>query len=102
MVSDQQVRKLMKLVKTEKSLDVAAAKAGMSAKTARRYRDANASPSELKKPHTWRTRPDVFEEVWEEVADLLAVNSGLEAKTLFEDLQRRYPGRFSAHPAAAN
>jgi hypothetical protein len=33
MVSDQQVRKLMKLVKTEKSLDVAAAKAGMSTLT---------------------------------------------------------------------
>lgn len=94
MVSDQQVRKLMKLVKTEKSLDVAAAKAGMSPKTARRYREANASPSELKKPHTWRTRADVFEGVWEEVAELLVVNPGLEAKTLFADLQRRYPGRF--------
>jgi hypothetical protein len=85
----------MKLVKTEKSLDVAAAKAGMSPKTARRYRDAKASPSELKKPHTWRTRVDVFEGVWEEVLELLEVNSGLEAKTLFEELQRRYPGRFS-------
>ena len=95
MVSDQQVRKLMKLVKTEKSLDVAAAKAGMSTKTARRYRDANAVPSELKKPHTWRTRADVFEGVWEELAELLETNPGLEAKTLFEDLQRRYPGRFS-------
>ena len=95
MVSDQQVRKLMKLVKTENNLDVAAAKAGMSTKTARRYRNANASPSELKKAHTWRTRADVFEEVWEEVAELLEVNPGLEAKTLFEELQRRHPGRFS-------
>ena len=95
MVSDQQVRKLMKLVKTEDSLDVASAKAGMSPKTARRYRDANASPSELKKPHTWRTRADVFDGVWEEVLELLEVNPGLEAKTLFEELQRRYPGRFS-------
>lgn len=94
MVSDSQVRKLMKLVKTEKSLDVAAAKSGMSAKTARRYRAANASPSDLKKPHTWRTRPDVFAGVWEEVSALLEVNPGLEAKTLFGELQRRYPGRF--------
>ena len=94
MVSDQQVRKLMKLVKTEKSLDVAAAKAGMSAKTARRYRAANASPSDLKKPHTWRTHTDVFAGVWEEVSALLEVNPGLEAKTLFAELQRRYPGRF--------
>jgi hypothetical protein len=25
----------------------------------------------------------------------LEINPGLEAKTLFEDLQRRYPGRFA-------
>jgi hypothetical protein len=33
--------------------------------------------------------------VWEEVRNLLEVNSGLEAKTIFEYLQRRYAGRFA-------
>lgn len=33
--------------------------------------------------------------MWEEVKKNLEVNEGLEAKTLFEDLQRRYPGRFA-------
>ena len=38
MVKDEQVRILMKLINQEKSLERAAAKAGMSEKTARRYR----------------------------------------------------------------
>jgi hypothetical protein len=95
MVTDEQVRRLMKLVKTEKTLAAAAAKAGMDEKTARKYRRLGRLPSEVKKPHTWRTRPDPFAEVWDEVRAQLEVNPALEAKTLFEDLQRRYPGRFA-------
>lgn len=34
------------------------------------------------------------DEVWEMVKSFLRNNSGLEAKTLFEHLQRQYPGRF--------
>lgn len=94
MVTDQQVRKLMKLIKTEKQLSSAAAKAGMSVKTARKYLRSEKLPSESAAPHTWRTRDDPFTEVWEEVRAFLKDNPGLEAKTLFEDLQRRYPGRF--------
>jgi hypothetical protein len=52
-------------------------------------------PSEIKKEHTWRTREDPFEEVWEDLRRKLKTNPGLEAKTMLEDLQRRYPGRFS-------
>lgn len=94
MVTDQQVRKLMKLLKTEKTLSLAAAKAGMCEKTARKYRRSGKLPSEMKEPHDWRTREDPFSEVWEEVRDQLKDNPGLEARTLFEDLQRQYPGRF--------
>ncbi len=95
MVTDQQVRRLMKLVQTERTLSLTAAKAGMDEKTARRYRRLGKVPSEVKVQHTWRTRKDPFAEVWEEVHAKLAVNPGLQAKTLFEDLQRRYPGRFA-------
>jgi len=42
-----------------------------------------------------RTREDCFQEVWGEVHSLLEVNPGLEAKTIFEYLQRRYAGRFA-------
>ena len=44
--------------------------------------------------HFWRTRKDPFDNVWPGVEEKLKINPGLEAKTLFEDLQRRYPGRF--------
>ena len=95
MVTDQQVRRLMALIPREPTLCLAAAKAGMDEKTARKYRRSGQLPSEVQAPHTWRTRPDPFAEVWGEVVLLLEVNPGLQAKTVFEHLQRQYPGRFS-------
>jgi hypothetical protein len=94
MVSDKQVKRLMKLIQSNKPLAVAAAKADMDEKTARKYVRLEQLPSEVKTPHRWRTRADPFAEVWQEVREHLEANPGLEAKTLFADLQRRYPGRF--------
>lgn len=94
MVTDIQVRRLMKLIQTEATLAVAAAKAGMDEKTARKYRGTGRLPSEHRVEHTWRTRPDPFADVWHEIEEKLDDNAGFEAKTLFDDLQRRYPGRF--------
>ena len=95
MVTDRQVRRLCKLMHTEKTKAAAADKAGMDEKTARKYMGLDRLPSEIKKEQTWRTREDPFEEVWEDLRKLLEINPGLEAKTLFDELQRRYPGRFS-------
>ena len=95
MVTNRQVRILMKAIKTERTLELAAAKAGMDEKTARRCRRSGRGLSEMKQPHGWRTRPDPFEEVWGEVREMLEDHAGFEAKTLFEDIQRRYPGQFS-------
>ena len=95
MVTDKQVRLLMKFYQTERVLCRSSAKAGMDEKTARKYLRSGRLPSELKQPHTWRTREDPFDEVWEDIRAKLEINPGLEAKTLFEDLQRRFPGRFS-------
>ena len=67
----------------------------MDEKTARKYRDSGQIPSQTRMPHTWRTRPAPCAQVWDEVAAALAVHPGLQAKTLFADLQRRYPGCFS-------
>ncbi len=94
MVTSQQVRKLMHLTQTELTLSSAAAKAGMDEKTARKYRRSGKLPSESKAEHSWRTRTDTFVDVWEEVRALLSANAGLEAKTIFQDLQRRNPGKF--------
>ena len=82
------------LVNTEENQAIAAAKAGMDAKTARKYRRLGHVPSELPALARWRTRPDPFVEVWGEVFELLRGNAGLEAKTVFEYLQRQNPGRF--------
>jgi hypothetical protein len=95
MVTDKQVRRLFKLLAQGKNLRVAAARTDMDEKTARRYRRLGKLPSEVKVEHTWRTRPDPFADVWEEVRSKLEINPGLEAKTLFQYLQRKYPGKFS-------
>jgi hypothetical protein len=95
MVTDQQIRRLYKLLNTEKTQEIAAAKAGMDVKTARKYARVKRLPSELKKARHWRTRPDWFEPVWPEIQEQLRTNPGLEAKTIFAALQRQQPERFA-------
>lgn len=94
MVKDQQVRRVMKLNQIEKSLEVAAAKAGMSENTARKYVRMGKLPSQYQRERDWRTRKDPFKDVWHKVQEKLEHIHGLEAKTLFEWLQREYPGRY--------
>lgn len=94
MVTDEQVRLLMKYHQRTNSISQSAAKSGMDEKTARKYIQSGKLPSQIKAEHNWRTRQDPFIEVWEEVEGQLKLNPGLEAKTLFEELQRKYPGRF--------
>jgi hypothetical protein len=95
MVTENQVRRLRKLSNTEKNQEIAASKAGMDPKTARKYLVLNRLPSEVKKERHWRTREDPFSEVWDQVRQQIEENPGLEAKTLFEWLQREHPGLYS-------
>ncbi len=95
MVTDKQVRRLRMLIKTQKTMAIASAKAGMDEKTARKYLKNGQLPSQCKSEHTWCTRSDPFDQEWEEIKEKLDVNPGLEAKTLFEALQREKPGKFS-------
>ena len=81
--------------KTERNQEVAASKAGMDVKTARKYQAAAKLPSELQGERNWRTRPDPFAGVWEQIREQIDASPGLEAKTLFEALQREQPGHFS-------
>jgi transposase len=85
----------MSLLKQGLSQVTAAAKAGMSERTARKYVRSGGTPSEAKAPHTWRTRVDPFAEVWPEIEALLRQDGGLQAKTVWEELNRRHVGRFS-------
>ncbi len=95
MVTDKQVRMLMKLIKTEKTLYLAASKAGMDEKTARKYINSKKLPSQQKVEHTWKTRKDPFEDVWCDVRGYLEANPGLDGTTIFSCLQREYPGKFA-------
>src|SRR3954447_19113133 len=96
MITNQQVRKLRRLDGNGVPKEVAAARAGMDAKTARTYRRLGKLPNEVKPmPHDWRTRKDPFDQVWPWVQEQLTSNPGLEAKTLFQALQRQHPGRFA-------
>jgi hypothetical protein len=84
----------MKQINQSKTFKTAAAKAGMSEKTARKYRRSGKLPSQCKPIHDWKTYEDVFEDNWPWVQDFLETNSALEAKTLFETLQREHPGKY--------
>jgi hypothetical protein len=86
----------MRLIQGEESLEVAAAKAGMDEKTARKYRDSRKLPSESARCHDWRTRRDpIRAEDWAWMRGHLKASPGLEAKTLFQALQRQDPGRYA-------
>ena len=73
---------------------LAAMRAGVDRKTARKYMSGGKLPSELVEPRDWQTREDPFVEHWPEVEALLSESPGLEAKTLFELLVGKYEGRY--------
>lgn len=94
--TDQQIRLLLKYAITHNQ-EIAAAKAGMSLSTAKRYLKMRGKrKSRDRGPRTWRTREDPFADVWPEVKDMLERDPGLEAKTLMQWLLENHPGKF--HP----
>jgi transposase InsO family protein len=66
----------------------------MDRKTGRKYVAAGQLPSEMVKERDWRTREDPFAEHWPEVETHLVETPALEAKTIFELLIEKYPGRY--------
>jgi len=92
--SDAQTRKLMEEMSKHGKIGLAAMKAGMDRKTARKYVAAGKLPSEMARPRDWRTREDPFAEHWPEVEALVRETPALEAKTLFEMLTTKYPDRY--------
>jgi hypothetical protein len=48
-----------------------------------------------KVPRYWRTKPDPFEDTWPEVLYWLSEDPDATAKSLFERLMVKYPGKFS-------
>ena len=98
-MTDKQVRLLRQKRVEGKTQQTAAAVAGMSERSARKWR-CGPLPSETKQERWWRTRPDPFDGVWEEeILPLLGGEAAgrLKATTIIEWLEERWPGRrFSA------
>lgn len=93
--NDAQVRILMRERKKGRTQEQAAAKANLkSRKTAAKYERLGLLPSQLKKPRTYRTRPDAFAEDWPQIEQMLDDAPELEAKALFEWLQEQQPGKY--------
>lgn len=93
-ITNEQVKLYMKNRRDGDTQVQASAKAGISERSGRRI-DAGELP-QAKQPRQWRTRKDEFADIWEsEIVPLLDAKPGLMPTTLFEDLQDRYPGRYS-------
>jgi hypothetical protein len=92
--TDAQVRKLMEEMTKHGRIGLAAMRAGVDRKTARKYVAVGKLPSELGQPRNWRTHEDAFLDHWPELEAMLTEAPALEAKTLFEVLVEKYPGRY--------
>ena len=92
--TEKQIRILIEYAKTH-TQEIAAAKAGVSFSTAKRYLKMKGKRKRRQTARAWRTRQDPFAEVWDEVKDLLVKDAGLEAKTIMEWLTATYPDRFA-------
>jgi len=75
-------------------IHTAAAKAGMSVRTARKYIRLGGWRIEVKEWKWRQTHKDAFAEVWPQIEAMLEVDSGLQSQTLMQWLLDQYPERF--------
>ena len=95
MITDQQFERLLSMQHEKEYFYQVADAAGVSGKTARKYLKLNRYPSQLKTVRTQSTHEDAFAEVWPQAVIFLEKNTGIEAKSLFQHIQRQNPGRFN-------
>jgi len=92
-ITDHQVNRYKELRRQFRQ-EAAAAKVGISVRSARRIEQTTTLPSQ-RGTRRWRTRADPLAGVWEtELVPLLRQTPALTAVTLLEELERRHPGRF--------
>ena len=93
--TDAQVRIVMRERRQGRTQEQAAVRANLrSRQTVARYERLGRLPSEVKQPRAYRTRADPFAADWPEIVGLLERAPELEAKTIFEWLEERAPGRY--------
>ena len=93
-IKHPQIRIYMNAKTSGSSQETAAAKAGISRRTAQRI-EAGTHRPQRGRPRNWPTRADPFDGIWErELQPLLELEPRLEPTTLFEILQERHPGQY--------
>ncbi len=95
MLTDKQVIKLSIEYKRTGKIEMSSIKAGMNRKTGSKYISLGKLPSELKNPHTWKTKIDVFENVSEEIKSIITLEPKVEATAMLDRLIGKYPGQFA-------
>lgn len=93
MLSRKEKKRILKMSRGQNNISKIARKTDHDRKTVRKYLK---NPQPDRPERTWRTRTNPFEEVWDEIKELVRINPGLEAKTVFEYLDDKYPGKFSS------
>ena len=91
MVTNEQVLRYRRKLAAGKPRETAAAMAGMTAKTARKW-EVGQLPSSSKRERTWRTRVDPIGDLWDrEIVPSLLAEDGhrLQATSLVEHLKSR-------------
>lgn len=87
----KQVELYMKATEKGLTQETASAKAGISTRTASRIKSGTHCPNRGR-PRDWQTRKDPLDGIWEsELKPMLEKEPRLEAWTLYEVLQERYP-----------
>lgn len=96
MKKDTEVRLLQRERQKGTSQALAAARAGMSERTARKYERLGKLPSQVRERRSYRTRPDPFGEDWPWIQQELERDPALQGVTLFALLCAEHPGRYQA------
>lgn len=96
MKRDREVHRLLRERAKGRTQEQAAARAGMSVRTAGTYERHGQLPSQRTQPRTYRTRPNPFVTDWPWVVSQLERDNALQATTLFALLDTLHPGRYQA------
>lgn len=94
MKKDGEIKLLLEERRKGASQKLAAARTGMSERTARKYEHAGQLPSQMKQPRRHRTRQNPFADDWPWVESQLERDPALQTKTLFALLCQAFPGRY--------
>ena len=94
MKKDGEIKLLLSERDKGASQKLAAARADVCERTARKYEQAGKLPSQMKKPRTHRTRDNPFVDDWSWVEAQIRDDPALQTKTLFALLCAAFPGRY--------